>query len=241
MSQSACVTVIQATDPPQVGKTYHLGKDNRLAKISVASIVAGTATTIQATPANMVAALKRATKSDNTVIALDAYKGASPGEPAEIHIVTEHMLERLTGGPIGEVHPGFFTVNGKRFAARLRRLMKGSGWILLDADTPEGMPPEWARLSLIERLELLETILPGISKCLKVEYRGSSARVVNGSGEPEATATHALIMVSDPSKLDRMRVRVHIEIGAKGSGVPIATPFAKRTGQGRQLFLADPL
>ena len=34
------------------------------------------------------------------------------------------------------------------------------------------------KLTLVERLELFEAILPGISKCLRIEYRGSSARVV---------------------------------------------------------------
>jgi putative DNA primase/helicase len=213
-SNTPCFTVVQSSDPPQVGKTYRLDKNKRLTKTSVASIVAGAATTIQATPDNLVEALKRAAESDNTVIALDAYKGASPGDPAEIHVVTEHALERLTGGPIGAVHPGFFNVKGKLFAARLRRLMEGSGWILLDADTPEGMPPEWARLSLVERLELLEAILPGISRCLRIEYRGSSARVINGG--PEPGPSHALIRVSDPSRLDHMRMRVHIESVRKG-------------------------
>ena len=47
-----------------------------------------------------VAALKAAAKSSNQVIALDSIIGAIPGLPAEINIVTEEELERLTGGKI---------------------------------------------------------------------------------------------------------------------------------------------
>jgi hypothetical protein len=53
-ANNPCVTVIQASDPPRVGKTYRLGKDQQLAKTSIASIVAGVATTVEASPANMV-------------------------------------------------------------------------------------------------------------------------------------------------------------------------------------------
>jgi putative DNA primase/helicase len=128
--------------------------------------------------------------------------------------VTERALERLTGGPIGEVYPGYFNIDGKLFAARLQRLMKGSGWILFDADNPPGMPNEWIRLSLTERLGLFEALLPGISKCLRIEYRSSSARVINGG--PEPGPSHALIRVNDPSRIERMRVRVHIESVRQG-------------------------
>ena len=211
----AFATVIEASNPARVGKTYHLDKDKKLSKTAVASIAAGAATTIQATPAKMVAALKRAAESENTVIALDAFKGAAPGSPAAIKIVTESRLEYLTGGPIGEVHPGFFQVKGQPYSARLKRLMNNSGWILLDGDCPEGMPPEWAKLSLPERLELFEAVLPGISTCLRIEYRGSSARVVE-TGAPEPGPTHALIMISDPGKLDTLRVHAHIESVRKG-------------------------
>jgi hypothetical protein len=209
---TGCFTVIEASNPPQVGKTYRLDKDKKLTKTSVASIVTGVATTIDATADNLVAALKRAAGSDNTVIALDAFKGAKPGSPAEISIVTEAELERQIGGKIAlEPAAGFYTVNGNAVAARLKRLMLGSGWILIDGDNPLGMPPAWVGLSLSERLELLEAILPGVSRALRIEYRGSSARVVNGSGAQEPGPTHALIQINDAAMLDLLRAHVHVQ------------------------------
>ena len=151
-----CFTVITSTTPDRVGKIYSLDAKG-LRKTAVASIAAGDATTIEATPENLVTALKRTTKSTNQVIALDSFIGATPGAPAEIGIVTEAELERRIGGRIPSApDTGFYTVNDKPVAARLKRLMQSSGWILIDADTPEGMPAQWARLSLTERLKLLE-------------------------------------------------------------------------------------
>ena len=207
-----CFTVITSTTPEQVGKIYSLDAKRRLRKTAVASIAAGDATTIEATPRNMVTALKRTTKSTNQVIALDSFSGATPGAPAEIGIVTEAELERRIGGRIPSApDTGFYTVNDKPVAARLKRLMQSSGWILIDADTPEGMPAQWARLSLTERLKLLEAILPGISTCLRIEYRGSSSRVVNGSGDENPGPTHALIQIGDPAMLDSLRLHVHMQ------------------------------
>ena len=128
----------------------------------------------------------------NQVILLDSFIGASPGSPAEISIVTEAELERRIGGKIArDFDTGFYTVKGKAVAARLKRMMRSSSWILIDGDSPPGMPAQWARLSLAERLKLLEPILPGISTCLRIEYRGSSARVVNGSGAQNRADTRA--------------------------------------------------
>lgn len=212
MSRGACFTVITATTPDRIGKIYSLDAKRRLKKSAVASIAAGQATTIEATPENLIAALKRTTESENQVIALDSFLGATPGAPAVIGIVTEAELERRIGGRIPSApDTSFYTVNNKPVAARLKRLMQNSGWILIDADTPEGMPAQWTRLSLIERLKLLEAILPGISTCLRIEYRGSSVRVVNGSGRQEPGATHALIQISDPAMLDSLRLHVHVQ------------------------------
>ena len=212
---AAYFTLITSTTPKRVGKSFSLDATGKLKKDRArAAIVAGKATTLEATPENLVTTLKRTTKSENQVIALDSFIGAVPGAPAEIGIVIEDELKRLKEGEIGAPgagEPGYFTVNGKIVSARLKRLMQSSGWILIDADTPEGMPPQWARLSLVERLKLLEAILPGISTCLRIEYRGSSARVVNGSGGENPGPTHALIQISDPLLLDDLRRYVQVQ------------------------------
>jgi Protein of unknown function (DUF3987) len=212
MSRGACFTVIASTAPDRLGKIYSLDAKRRLKKSAVAAIAAGKATTIEATPENLIAALKQTTESTNQVIALDSFIGATAGAPAEIGIVTEAELKRLIGGMIPNApETGFYTVKDKAIAARLKRLMQSSGWILIDTDTPEDMPAQWARLSLAERLKLLEAILPGISTCFRIEYRGSSSRVVNGSGDENPGPTHALIQISDPAMLDVLRMHTHVQ------------------------------
>ena len=161
-------------------------------KKGVASIAAGKAVTMEATPENFFAALKQATRSRNQVILLDSFIGALPGEPDEINIVTRERLEGLLDGPIrapAQDMTGYFDVGGAMVSARLNLLMTWSGWVLFDGDSPEGMPDKWKRLSLPERFERFEAILPGVSTCLRIEYRGSSARVVNDSGGQKARPT----------------------------------------------------
>ena len=75
------------------------------------------------------------------------------------------------------------------------------------------MPETWMRLTLAERLELFDRpgLLPGVSKCLRIEYRGSSARVVNDGGNQKPGASHALIRINDALMLDAMRVHVRVQ------------------------------
>ena len=208
MAEAPCFTVITSRTPARLGKRYFIGSDGALAKTSVATITKGVATTIAATPDALARALTEAAASTNQVVVLGSFRGARPGDPAQIHVVTEQALVRLTGGEIGDPSPGapgYFTVNGRHVSARLKRLMAEPRFVLIDADNPPGMPPEFAELTLEDRLDCLEPILPGISSCLRIEYRGSSARVVNGSGAPSPEATHAIIEISDPSRLDLLR------------------------------------
>ena len=237
---NACFTVITSTTPDCVGKVYSLDRRGRLKKSAVASIAAGKATTIKATPENFVAALKRTTESTNQVIALDSFTGATPGSPAEISIITEAELERLIGGTIGEAaDTGFFKVKGKVVAARLKRLMQSSGWILFDADSAPGMPEEWRKLTLAERLEMFDRpeLLPGLSKCRRIQYLGSTARVVKKNDKSTPAATHALIEVSNPELIPTLRA--HVRVAAVLAGLSFKSPKHSRTEPGKIIAHSD--
>ena len=161
---------------------------------------------------------------------LCAFNGAKPGEPAVIDIVTEDELKARIGREIDDAE-GFCLHNGKPVSARLKRLMTSSRFILLDTDSPEGMPAKWARMPLAERLVAMEPVLPGVSKCARVEYRGSSARVVNSSGDLSPAATHAIIQVSDASKIDLLRE--HIRIEAVRAGLSFKSPRYSKTDRSK--------
>ena len=126
--------------------------------------------------------------------------------------MTEHALETRLGKPVE--CDGVYKIGKERVAARVKRGMQSSAWVLLDADNPPGMPTEWQVLTLAERLVLLEKFLPGISKCERVEYRGSSARVVKGA-DKALEPTHALIRVSDASKIEVLREWLKVETVTK--------------------------
>jgi hypothetical protein len=223
MAEAPCFTVIASLAPERLGKRYAVRPDGTLAKTSVATITRGVATTLAATPETLARALAEAAESTNKCVVLNSFLGARPGDPAEIRLVSEHTLARLTGGEIGDPPPGapgYFTVGGRIVSARLKRLMDEPRFILIDADNPPGMPPEFAELTLDDRLVTLETILPGISSCLRIEYRGSSARVINGTGALRPEATHAIVEISDPAKLDLLRNHLRVESVRQGLSFP---------------------
>jgi putative DNA primase/helicase len=173
----------------------------------------------------MIKVLRQTTETTNQALILDSLRN-NDGKPFEI--VTEAELTRLLGRrKVGG--SGVYEVNGRRVAARLKRGMQPSVWVLLDADAPEGMPDDWKALTLAERLARLEKLLPGISSCERVELRSSSARVVNGSGAP-GDCTHALIRVSHPSKIEVMRA--HLQIATVNECLSFPSPrYSRITGE----------
>ena len=149
-TEAPCFTVIASLTPERLGKRYAVRPDGTLAKTSVATITRGVATTLAATPETLARALAEAAESTNQCLVLNSFIGARPGDPADIRLVSERTLARLTGGEIGDLAPGapgYFTVGDRIVSARLKRLMAEPRFILIDADNPPGMPPEFAELA----------------------------------------------------------------------------------------------
>lgn len=142
--------------------------------------------------------------------------------------MTERALAERLGCLLKDVPGGVNIIDGKKYAARLKRGIEPSAWVLIDADNPEGIPSEWAAMGMNQRLEMLEPLFPGISTCERVEYRSSSARVVKDGEEPGG-ATHAWIQISDPTKLDILRERLQVQ--SQLQGLSFDSPrYAKETG-----------
>jgi hypothetical protein len=195
------ITVLQSIVPPMTGKRYWI-ENGVLKGEAVAKIIEGNGTTIEISSSmDLVWVLEKTTESKNLALCLSAFKNdANVGDP--FRIVTEERLAEILGRPVGE--EGVYHHRKHRIAARVKRGMLPSEWILADADNPEGISPEWAALTVGERLALLESVLPGISKVERIEYRSSSTRVVAGLAKP-GEPTHALIRVNDASKIETLR------------------------------------
>jgi hypothetical protein len=208
---STAITIVTSIVPSTTGKAYRLEPDGNLTKHVIASIAHANAVTVEVRTADeMMKVLHQTTDTTNQALILDSL-GNNDGKPFEI--VTKAELTSLLGRRVGE--RGVYEINGRRVAARLKRGMQPSIWALLDADNPEGMPDELKNLTLAERLARLEKLLPRISSCERIELRSSSARVINGSGLP-GERTHALIRVSDPSKIEVVREYLKIETVNEG-------------------------
>jgi hypothetical protein len=204
-----CFTILQSLQPPRVGKRYSVDANGKLIKEKpVASIWRGRARTVAATVANFVKALRKTTESPDTVLVLDSFRGAAPGSPAVIEVVTDEELGRLTdGADAASPNQGYFETEGAFWSARLKDRMQPSGYLLLDADSAPGMPEAWRKLTLAERLEMFDRpeLLPGLSKCRRIQYLGSGARVVRKNDKSVPAATHALIEVSNPELIPTLR------------------------------------
>lgn len=219
------ITILTSSFPERVCKTYTL-VNGALDKRAVANVVKAKAKTVQIeTAADLVAVLQEVTESHNQVIVPGRWIDGE--EPFEV--ITEKELRKLAGVKDEEIEGGVHEVGCRRVAARLKRSIINSEWALFDADDPEGMPPEWLGMPIAQRLEMFEAILPGISKCERVEVRSSSARVSdNGTF---GGASHAYIRLSDPAKLETLRAYVSVEMVLKGLSFP--SPRHSRSEPGK--------
>lgn len=206
------ITIIKSVNPDRVCKEFTKDGGGKIIKSVVANVVKGIAISkVAETADEMVEILKQVTSRKDLVLCAGEWHN-DPGE--KFDVLPEYELADLMGSSIGEVSGGVLNHDGKYVSARLKRGIKPSSWVLLDADNPPGIPDEWGSMSIIERLRLWEPLLPGISRCERIELRGSSARVINGSGSQKAT--HAWIRVSDPSKIALMKAHLSIEMVNKG-------------------------
>jgi hypothetical protein len=210
------ITVIQSVKPDTVGKVYTLRGD-RLEKTVVASITEGRGVSREVPDAaTFVKLLEFVTESDDYVLCAGEWHNAGQKPFA---IMPEETLAKLMGSRVGEVGGGVLDKDGVRVSARLKRGIEPSCWLLLDADNPPGMPPEWAALHIGERLMFWDAMLPGILSCERIQQRGSTARV-RREGEPSRPATHAWIRVSDPSKIGLLKAYLGVEMVNRGLSFP---------------------
>ena len=222
------MTVIKSLKPESLGKCYSVDNDGTLSKSVVANVWKGKAKRLNTSNSIELAVLLRSVceASDIAVMAgcfIDAEHGKT------VNLVTERTLAELVKCDLKDTPGGVQAIDGNKYAARLKRGIEPGSWVLIDADEPKGMPDNWKVLNLQERLELLEPLVPGISKCTRVEYRSSSARVVKG-GEQPGDASHAWMQISDPGKLKTLREHVKVQMQLQELSFP-SPRYSEETGQ----------
>jgi hypothetical protein len=218
------VTIIQARRPPIVAKRFSIVAGN-LVKEAVANISEGLTWSKPADTAEELAGiLSICVDRDDCALILDTFIGDGGGP---VWLVPEQELARIAGWRAGSPHLAGIKIGGggKPYAARLKRSLRPSGWILIDADNPPGMPEALQRLSLAERLEKLEEIVPGIASSERVVARSSSARVRREGVEPGGS-THAFIRVNDPAKIETLRL--HLMTATVCTGLSFPSPRRSR-------------
>lgn len=207
------ITVIKTSKPATVGKTY-FKRDGVLKKRTIGNVSEGIAATHHIATAIEMAMVLEDTTAENTLVICPGVFKSADGEATSFNLVSEARLKEMLNIPEDRRGPaGVQLIDGRRYAARLKEGISLSEWVLFDADNPPGMPPEWAAMTIGERLTLWEAMLPGVSSCERIELRGSSNRVMNGAGEPPAS--HAWLRVSDASKIPVMKAHIFVEMVLK--------------------------
>lgn len=244
----AFVTIIRAITPSKVNKRFFLDEEGALKKVGNGQLVEGEATTHEiAELSDLVSLFQTLTEGVDRVIILERFKGAKPGDL--INVVTKSRLARLCRIPEPELEGRVYELGGKLYAARTKDSFEPGPFLLADADIPDGMPDEYAVLAVGERLKLLEDCVPGISRCDRVEFRSSSSRV-RMEGELPGGATHGILQISDPGKLDQLREVIKVKSRLRGLSFSSPTKSGALTyktlideaviSQGRLVFAARP-
>ena len=193
-----------------LGKRFELDSEGKLTKSAISNVTEGKATSFAlATPEDLKVVISRACEARNWALMPGKFINSIENKKAQL--VTEGRLAKLLKCKKKDVPTGVHELDGETYVARLKRGVKSSTWLLIDADNPRGIPPEWAALCLRERLEMLDLIAPGLSSCLRIEYRSSSARVVREGAQP-CGATHAWLQISDASKIEVLREHVKVQM-----------------------------
>lgn len=219
--------IARSTVPERVNKTYFM-RDGKLCKQANANVTQADAYVMPVDSAQSLARLlTKVAQNHDMVLINGAMIGATDKVP--FHLVTEAKLASMLGVSAAQVPCGVHEHNGELYAARLKRGMHPSSWLLIDADDPEGMPDDMRCMSLAQRLEALEKVIPNISKVERVELRASSARV-HKVGEPAGGRTHAWLRINQPEKLDVLReyLKVHSEL----AGLAFPSPrHSRKSGE----------
>ena len=224
------ISLIQSRHPASLGKRFELDELGVMRKTAVANVLAGKAVALCIErPEDLCKVLTRICEAKNIALMPGRLVGAEGNAP--VQLVTEKKLGKLLKCNSTEIPGGVQEVDGEKYAARLKRGIEPSAWILIDADDPQGIPPEWAAMGLQERLELFEPLVPGISTCARVEYRSSSARVIRVEEQPRG-ATHAWIQISDLAKTETLRERVKVQMQLQG----LSFPSPRHSKESRQVI-----
>lgn len=208
------ITLIRSIQPEKVCKTYtHNG--TTLDKSVIANVFDGEAITFPVPDAQTMAkVLAKVTERQDLVICPGVWHNAE--DRKAFKVMTERHLAEVLGVDLSQTPGGVINHNGELISARLKRGISYSSWMLLDADNPPGMPAHWAALSIDQRLQLWEAIVPGISKCERIELRGSSARVYRNGEQPSDKASHAWIRVNDPEKIAVLKAHIRVQMVLNG-------------------------
>ncbi len=207
------ITLIKSISPEKVCKTYSLINGD-LKKEVIANVTKGKAVTIDVSTAQAMAKiLNRVSERADLVVCPGVWRGSELGQSFDV--LSEKALASVLDVPLQDVPGGVIEHNGELVSARLKRGIDYSSWMLLDADNPPGIPDDWASMSIAQRLELWEPFVPGITKCERIELRGSSARVVQGDEIPNAT--HAWIRVSHPNKISELKAHIRVQMVLQGA------------------------
>lgn len=231
------ITLVRSDNPKIVAKQFRV-ENGKLVKTAVANVMEGLAWSKAANDAESFAAILRECSSRTNVCLIPGVFIGDDIDGKPFRYVTEATLARKLNKPEGDAAlAGIHVIGRERVAARLKKTITPSAWVLLDADDAPGMPEEMRRLDIQQRLEAFEPLLPGIAKAERILSKSSSFRV-RFSDEPPRRHGHAWLRVSDPDKIEVLRT--YLKIASVNAGIAFESPrYARKDDSERGIKAGD--
>lgn len=226
------ITAVKSINPPAVNKHFSM-VDGKVVKKANANIFEGIASCKDvSTIDKMAELLKMLSEHENAAIITGLWKDWEPTKP--VNMVTEKTLCEMFDIQPQQINGKLIEADGKLFGARLKRCMTSTSWLLLDFDTPAGMPKEIANLPITDKLAMMAKVIPGIDKCARIDMRASSTRH-HKIGEEPGLPSHSWVQIKsvNPVAIDQLRTFINMQSVNKGLSFP--SPIMSRKMAGKQI------
>jgi hypothetical protein len=153
--------------------------------------------------------LRNIGEQENALISLGYTTGTEPADgekegPPYTVLSRKKLAERLGVDPDdGDAIDGLHEDGDQLFAARTKRSMVPSAWMLFDRDITPGMPPHLASMTDDEWLDAMAEMIPGFSDAGLVKLPSTTGRVLVDGKPMEASGSHYFVRVADGDDIER--------------------------------------
>lgn len=203
--------IVAQTDHPKANKQIVRGVDGSVTKSAGIPIREVSAWNVAVPDATTMVEFLQQVGARQDLLIHHSYQPAIP-VGKRFHIISEDwMLERFTRDS-EEFKTGRCEIEGEWYIQNRAVLFSPSSWILMDKDSPPGMPQEWIDMDHRQWLDVLCGLVPELSDVPVIRAGSNSSRVLVDwaplSAGSEKNA-HFWFQVADPNDIKDFKNRLY--------------------------------